>query len=149
MPKAKVKVASLGGTAQEVETAFYEALQNADLDKLMACWSDEDEVVCIHPGGMRRVGVHAIRDSFENIFSGGALRVNVLSVKRVDSLTSAMHNVLEQLEVMLPNGPQMAYVYATNVYQRTPQGWRMVLHHASPGNPDEVQQDLELPAVLH
>ena len=75
--------------------------------------------------------------------------MNVLSVKRVDSLTSAMHNVLEQLEVMLPNGPQMAYVYATNVYQRTPQGWRMVLHHASPGNPDEVQQDLELPAVLH
>lgn len=149
MPKAKTKVASLGGSAQEVESAFYEALQNADLDKLMACWSDEDEVVCIHPAGMRRVGIHAIRDSFESIFAGGALKVNVLSVKRVDSLTSAMHSVLEQLEVMLPIGPQMAYVYATNVYQRTPQGWRMVLHHASAGNPDEVQLDLELPSVLH
>lgn len=149
MGKAKIRAASLGGNAQEIEQAFYDALQKADIDKLMSCWADEDEIVCVHPGGVRLVGLQEIRESFESIFAGGALHVNVLSVKKVESLTSAMHNVLEQIQVTLGADTQEAYVIATNVYQQTPQGWRMVLHHASPGNPESLQSELDVPSVLH
>ena len=45
--------ATVGGSADEIEAAFYEALQKGDIDRLMACWSDDDEVVCVHPGGHR------------------------------------------------------------------------------------------------
>lgn len=149
MSKSKLRAVTLGGSAKEIEQAFYDALQKADIEKLMACWADEDEIVCVHPGGMRLVGAQEIRESFESIFSGGSMHVNVLSVKRVESLTSAMHNVLEQIQITLGKESQEAYIIATNVYQQTPQGWRMVLHHASPANPDALQTELDVPSVLH
>ena len=83
MGKAKLRAVALGGSATDIERAFYDALQKADLDKLMACWADEDEIVCVHPGGVRLVGALEIRKSFESIFSGGSMHVNVLSVKKV------------------------------------------------------------------
>ena len=73
MPKSRYRAAQIGGSADEVETAFYEALHNADLEQLMACWADEDEIVCVHPGGPRLVGAAAIRQAFEQMFSVGAI----------------------------------------------------------------------------
>ena len=63
MRKNKLQAANLEGHADEVEAAFYDALQNGDIDKLMACWADEDDIVCVHPGGPRIVGAAAIRAS--------------------------------------------------------------------------------------
>ena len=74
MRKTKLQAASLEGNADDVEAAFYEALQNGDIDKLMACWADDDDIVCIHPGGPRVVGAMAIRATFEAMFSNGSIR---------------------------------------------------------------------------
>src|SRR5438132_1259426 len=63
MPKkSKLQAANLDGDADEIEAAFYDALQNGDLEKLMACWADEDEIVCIHPGGPREGGAAGTDD---------------------------------------------------------------------------------------
>ncbi|NCV64549.1 MAG: DUF4440 domain-containing protein, partial [Betaproteobacteria bacterium] len=48
MTKAKLRAATVGGSADEIEAAFYQALQTGDIDRLMACWSDDEEVVCVH-----------------------------------------------------------------------------------------------------
>ena len=61
MSTPSYRAAQLGGTADEVEAAFYEALQRGDLEQLMACWADEDDIFCVHPGGPRQVGAPAIR----------------------------------------------------------------------------------------
>ena len=46
-------------------------------------------------------------------------------------------------------GMQSNWVVATNVYLKTPLGWRMVAHHASPGTPnDSADVDLK-PTLLH
>ena len=100
MGKAKLRAVALGGSATDIERAFYDALQKADLDKLMACWADEDEIVCVHPGGVRLVGALEIRKSFESIFSGGSMHVNVLSVKIVLSMVSVM-SVVSVLSVVI------------------------------------------------
>ena len=143
------EAATIGGSSDEVEAAFYDALQNADLEKLMSCWGDEDEIVCIHPGGPRIIGLAAIRSSFEAMFANGALQTHPERVIKLSSLTSAVHSVVERVEVMLPDGPQRAYTSTTNVYQRTAQGWKLVIHHASPGSPTELK-DVSLPTqVLH
>jgi len=149
MPKVKTAAALFGGSADEIETAFYEALQSGDIDRLMACWSDDEEIVCVHPGGPRIVGVQAIRATFETIFANGNIRAWPEQVRRVDALASAVHNVLERVEVMTQGGPTNAYVLATNVYHKTAQGWRMVAHHASPGNQNDVQEINEQRQVLH
>ena len=56
--------AVLAGSPDELEAAFYDALQQGDLERLMACWADEDEIVCLHPGGARLVGPAAIRAAY-------------------------------------------------------------------------------------
>jgi ketosteroid isomerase-like protein len=149
MSKAKLQAATLGGSASELEAAFYDALQSADIEKLMACWADEDEVVCVHPGGTRLVGLGAIRSAFEALFSNGSIRAIPERVRSVDSLASSVHSVVERIEVMTPQGPQQAYVIATNVYHKTAQGWRLVAHHASPGTLSEVHEANDAPQVLH
>jgi ketosteroid isomerase-like protein len=150
MPKARQQVATLGVTPDDVEAAFYEALQSADIEKLMACWADDDDIVCIHPGGPRVVGASAIRTAFDAIFGHeGSIQVQAESIRRMSAMASAVHNVLERIEVMTSDGPVNAFVLATNVYHLTPIGWRLVVHHASPGTQDEVQEINQLPQVLH
>ena len=148
MAKPKVPPAS-SGNADDIEAAFYEALQNGDLEKLMACWADEDDIVCVHPGGGRAVGAAAIRATFDAMFSNGTIRAQAEKVRKVDAMSSSVHNVLERVELLTEEGPRHAYVIATNVYHKTAQGWRMVAHHGSPGTPREMQEVSETPPVLH
>ena len=69
--------------------------------------------------------------------------------RKTQAVASAVHNVLEKVEVLGPDGPAQAWVIATNVYHRTAQGWRMVVHHASPGTESEIQEVSGTPQVLH
>ena len=140
---------TLLGSPEEIESQFYEALQGGDIDKLMAVWSDDDEIVCVHPGGPRLIGAAAIRGSFETLFANGVIDAQPEKVRRVLSDSSAVHNVLERVQVMGSDGPQAAWVIATNVYLRGERGWRLVCHHASPGTPREVQEIIEGAATLH
>jgi ketosteroid isomerase-like protein len=133
----------------DVEAAFYEALQTGDIEKLMACWADEDEVVCVHPGGPRLVGASQIRSSFEAMFANGTIRAWPERVHSVQSLGACMHSLVERLDILTAEGPAQAYVIATNVYHQGPQGWRMVVHHASPGTAVEAQPRVGGSAVLH
>lgn len=139
MPKPSYRAAQLGGTADEVEAAFYEALQRADLEQLMSCWADEDDIFCVHPGGPRLVGAPAIRAAFESMLEGGSVRVTPERVRRVDTLGTSVHNVLERIDVQTAEGTQRAWVVATNVYLKTAQGWRLVAHHASPGRSEMAE----------
>jgi len=137
------------GSADEVEAAFYEALQRADIDALMACWADDDEVFCVHPGGPRLVGSAAIRAAFEQMFANGAIHATPSRVRKVETLGSAVHNVLERIDVLTAEGPRHAFVLATNIYHRSAQGWRMVAHHASPGVAHETVESHDPPQMLH
>ena len=148
MPKPKVPPAS-SGNADDIEAAFYEALQSGDIEKLMACWGDEDDIVCVHPGGARLVGPAAIRATFDAMFSNGTINAQAVKVRKVETMSACVHSVLERIEVLTDEGPRHAYVIATNVYHKGAQGWRMVAHHASPGTPREMQEVSETPTVLH
>jgi ketosteroid isomerase-like protein len=149
MKRQRFQAATLGGTPDEVEQAFYEALQHADIDQLMACWAEEDEVVCIHPGGQRLIGQGAIRSAFEALFAQGALQVRPERIHKIDALASAVHHLIENVSLLTPQGVQSAWVTVTNVYHKTPHGWRMVAHHASPGAAQDPSDAVHSPAVLH
>ena len=146
MPRTRYRAAQFGGSADEVEVAFYEALHHGDLEQLMACWADEDDIVCVHPGGPRLVGAAAIRAAFEAMFANGAVRAHPERLRKVESLGAALHNVLERVDLVTAEGTQHAWVVATNVYFKTAQGWRLVAHHASPGRSEvaEVSQPAQL-----
>lgn len=149
MSIAKTMTPAPGGSADDVEAAFYEALQTGDIEKLMACWADEDEIVCVHPGGPRLVGMAAIRTAFDAMFANGSIRAWPEAVHKIESLASTVHNVRERIEILTDEGPREAYVIATNVYHNLAQGWRMVAHHASPGSMADAQNTGESRPILH
>ena len=149
MRRPRPPAAALHGSPDEVEAQFYEALQRADITKLMDVWADDDEIVCVHPAGGRLVGAAAIRASFEAIFGSGTIPVMPEQVHRLQSLSCAVHHLVERIEVDGPDGRQQAWVLATNVYVKTAQGWRLAAHHASPASPHDVQEPGEAPSTLH
>ncbi|MBL8319216.1 MAG: nuclear transport factor 2 family protein [Burkholderiaceae bacterium] len=143
------KTAHLLASPDDVEAQFYEALREADLDKLMGVWSDDDDIVCVHPGGPRVVGARAIRASFEAIFANGGIPLQTENCKRVHTLSAAMHNLVEAVAIVSADGVQRASVVATNVYVKTALGWRMVSHHASPGDGRDMGASDDAQTTLH
>ena len=136
-----------------VELAFYEALERADLEGVMACWAEEEDIVSIHPNGPRLVGPHAIRSSYAHILGRGGLPIKPLALHVQLSLMSAVHSLVEEIAVSEPGGVKArAHAFATNIYAKTPVGWRLVMHHASPVSldlPTESIDDIRHPGVLH
>ncbi|MEK8030545.1 nuclear transport factor 2 family protein [Ideonella sp. DXS29W] len=144
-----VPKAALLASPDDVENQFYEALREADLDKLMAVWADDEEVICVHPGGPRLVGPVAVRAAFEAVFANGPVHVQAEKVRRVHTLSAAMHSVVERVALATPEGTRTGWVMASNVYIKTAHGWRMVAHHASPGTAQEPPELVDSPSVLH
>jgi ketosteroid isomerase-like protein len=118
------------GTADDAEAAFYDAIARADIDALMAVWSDEEDVICIHPGAARVTGVAAVRASWEAIFERGSVHIRPLQLHVTHNLTTTVHSIVEAIH-RADNRPQDVHVLATNVYMKSTLGWRIVMHHAS------------------
>lgn len=149
MARRKAPTAALVASCDDVEAQFYEALQQGDIERLMAVWADDDDVVCVHPGGPRVLGNAAIRATFESIFANAPVPVTPTSVRRVESGSSEVHSVIERIDVNTAEGPQTAWVVATNVYLKTVHGWRLVAHHASPGGTQPPVDVEASPSTLH
>lgn len=133
-------------TPQDAEAAFYEAIERADVEAMMQVWADDEEIVCVHPGGPRLAGYADVREAWRRIFERSPrLRVEVTTLSFSVNPFTAVHSVVEF--VGLKDDPaQQAPVVATNVYVRGASGWHLVVHHASPAPPDSVA---EVPKILH
>ena len=137
-------------TAQDVENAFYEALEHADLEGMMAVWAEDEEIICVHPTGPRLSGPDQVRESWAKIFASGAgPRVHITQQVAVTGMMIAVHSVHENFTIEGGARAQVP-VIATNVYLRTAAGWRMIVHHASPApaQPQPAPRDAP-PKTLH
>lgn len=118
-------------TPQDAEAAFYEALERADLDAMLAVWAEDEEVVCVHPGGPRLTGFEQVRASWTQIFnSRQRLQVQISNAVYLQGMMLSIHSVHESITVVGEQAPRPPVV-TTNVYIRTGGGWRMLAHHAS------------------
>lgn len=135
-------------TPQDAEAAFYEALETADLEAMMEVWAEDEEIVCVHPGGPRLAGFEQVRTSWAQILgSGQRLKVHLSNQVVLSGMMLTIHSVHENILVQGEQRPR-APIAATNVYLRTGGGWRMVLHHGSPA-PGEARAPAESPKILH
>lgn len=135
----------------ECEQAFYEALDSADSEAVVDLWLQDDDIVCIHPGGPRLTGYAAVKSSWTAILANGPVHARCTLVKSLETPTVALHNVVEEVVVGEGTKQQVVSVLATNVYVKAPAGWKMVLHHASaaPDGADATNEPRESPGVLH
>lgn len=137
-------------SAAEAEAAFYEALARSDLEAMMAVWSEDDEVVCIHPDGPRLVGLNAVRESWRQLFATGVrLRIDTSQHVVCASMLLTIHSVIERVSI---EGERSQYppMIATNAYARGAMGWRMLLHHTSTAPDVAASATLaETPHIVH
>ena len=137
-------------TAQDAQNAFYEALERCDLEAMMAVWSEDEEIVCVHPAGQRLAGQAEVREAWRQMFAGGPnMRVRITQQVVIASVMLEAHSVHENITVTGETRPRPPMV-ATNVYLRTAAGWRMIVHHASPaaGEPAAAPATAS-PKLLH
>lgn len=122
------------GQVMAANQAFYEAFAGRDLDALMACWADGDEVACIHPGGTPVCGHDLVRTSWEALMTGDpgdfTIHPEVVNVSYEDPVATVV--CMERFATHGHGGGSRADLVATNVFVLGPAGWRMVVHHASP-----------------
>ena len=136
-------------TPQDAEAAFYEAFEKGDLEAMMGVWADDDDIVCVHPGGVRLAGAEQVREAWRQIFAGGqTLRFRLRQQQALNGMTLVVHSVYEQITVASEARARQP-VIATNVYMRTESGWRMVVHHASPAPVAPEAEGKRAPKMLH
>jgi ketosteroid isomerase-like protein len=136
---------------EDAQKAFYVALARADIDGLMQVWAgDDEEIVCVHPGGLRLVGHVAVRESWESILKHGGLLIQAAKVSVLQTMVSTTYSLIEEIRAESPAGAEVAYCYATNVFHKGRSGWRMVMHHASPAPEQAGAMELhDTPGTLH
>jgi len=137
--------------AQTAEIAFYAAFENADHVEMMAVWSPDADIECIHPLGERLMGPKAIGDDWRRMLSGGKrMQFRLAHIKRYQTDQLAVHVLYENITI---SGKQQPPVIATNVYRFNGRGWHMILHHASPatgiGKAADVENTAKAGPVVH
>ena len=135
-------------TSTAAEEAFYCAFESSDIEGMMAIWLDADYIECIHPMGHRIVGLADIRDSWQGIFrSPATVKFEMADKRMIEHSSLAIHLVNEIM--MLDEGKKQIHVLATNIYEKTAEGWRMILHHASPGPANKLKETARHKATVH
>jgi hypothetical protein len=104
-------------------------------------------------------GLSAIRDSFAEIFSQPTstsnARIEVSELRKHQGQTLAIHSVYESfVAAPSPSSPVVEVttvqpILATNVYLLTPNGWRMIVHHASLSPQGTVAEEQGVSRILH
>lgn len=116
-------------TPEEAEIAFYEAIEQADIQALGRIWSLDDSIVCIHPGANRIEGRDQVLESFSDMFAETpAISFSISDALQTESDGLAIHLVREEIEL---DGQLISVMVSTNIYHREDGGWRMLLHHSS------------------
>lgn len=119
---------------------FYESLESFDLGRMKSIWYRGEGVRCIHPGWEAIDGYDAVIESWDQVFRNtGWMRVTPTSVSTWRLGDLGLVYCAENITAKHDEEVGVAVTMATNIFRQTAEGWRLILHHASPA-PVEVTQ---------
>ena len=136
-------------TPEAAEAAFYAAFESRSLDAMAAVWAHGDGIACIHPLTAPLTGTVAVMAGWHSMFeAAGQFRVQVELAHELRAPGEVIRIVREYLVIGQETEPRPP-ILATNVYRKEGDGWRMVLHHASPLQVGSMPAARTPPVVLH
>lgn len=109
--------------------AFYDAFERRDMDAMSDIWEHSDRVSCVHPGWSYLHGWGAVSASWFALFDGPQRLQFIVTDERIDVVGDLARVTCN--ENLLDTGSTQA-VAATNLFVRSPGGWRLLHHHGSP-----------------
>lgn len=130
-------------TPGKAETAFYSAFESGDVEAMANIWAHSDNVVCVHPHAPQLMGYDEVMQSWRDILRNTTgFRISVQMLHHYTDEEVSVRFVNETL-IDENSHSRPVTVLATNAYQKTESGWRMVLHHASPGpsSSDDAEEE--------
>jgi ketosteroid isomerase-like protein len=133
---------------EDVEQAFYEAIAKGDADLMIQLWATDEETVCVHPTGIRLIGLIPIRESWLGIFNTAKINIQPQTMAHWHGSVLAIHHLTEALFVgddPNPHGP----LHVTHIYARGAHGWRLVSRHASAADESQQTPAQSVPHTLH
>lgn len=121
-------------TPQEAEDAYYDAIDEGDIQGMMAVWDENEDVLCLLPMMPAHRGRNAIRTVWESILlTGKPPEIQINHLSWIETGDVAVHLVEELFAV--PDQPEPQRIYATNIYRKGTAGWRLLMHQNSPTPP--------------
>ncbi|MCU7851048.1 MAG: nuclear transport factor 2 family protein [Candidatus Thiodiazotropha sp. (ex Monitilora ramsayi)] len=131
-------------TPQDAEDAYYDAIDERNIEAMMSVWEESEEVLCLLPMMPAQRGKAAIRTIWEPFLQGDmALEIEIKHLSWIESGELAIHLVEENVKVPGQSEPQP--VYATNIFRQGPAGWYLIMHQNSPTPPPPGLQMPEMP----
>lgn len=117
---------------EEANARFYRAFETLEPAQMDAVWVHSERAQCVHPGWPLIVGWAAIRSSWETIFANTTEMRFTISDPRVGGTAelawvTCTENILSDVQGRV----SATSLLATNIFERTLDGWRMIHHHAS------------------
>ena len=136
-------------TPEAAESAFYAAFEARSLDAMMAVWAADDSIVCIHPLAAPLNGHAAVAAGWRSMFeAAGQFRMQIETAHEIREAGQVIRIVREYLIIGQESEP-CPPILASNVYRKEADGWRLVLHHASPLQVGGTPPARTPPVVLH
>ena len=136
-------------TPEAAEAAFYAAFEARSLDAMMRVWADDEHIACVHPLSAPLNGRALVATGWRSIFdAAGQFRVQVELAHEIREQEVVIRVVREYL-VIGHEETARPPVLATNVYRKEADGWRMLLHHASPIQAGSTPPSRTVQVVLH
>jgi ketosteroid isomerase-like protein len=117
---------------REANERFYRSLETLDLSAMELVWLHEPWIRCIHPGWDVLVGWDDVRESWQGIFESTPwIRVTPTQVQVEVFGDIGLVGCAENITTGKDDDVGVAVAQATNLFRRTPEGWRLFHHHAS------------------
>ncbi len=157
IPAASAASAADVSAVEEANLALYTAVECGDLDAMGRLWADgehAESAVCVHPGWAPVVGRTQVLRSWALVMAGTTyiqffltdVRTSVVGDVAVVSCAENILTGVGPVDAGSAEGGEGAdgseggeggglaggRVVTTNVFRRTPEGWRVWVHHASP-----------------
>lgn len=123
-------------TPQDTEDAYYDALEDGNLEELLGVWAGTEEICCLLPMQPLVQGRSAVRDMFSRLFARGqGIALSVKHLNWIEAGEIAIHLVEELPQQRAPGTPPPATIYGTNIYRHGADGWRLIVHQNAPAAP--------------
>ena len=116
----------------EANAGFYHAFETLKIEAMEQVWAKDADIQCGHPGWRILRGWGPVMESWKRIFENTpSMQFTLTDVKVEVRGELAWVTLYENLNSTIEGQNYSAAILTTNMFQRTSEGWRMILHHGS------------------